>query len=45
MSLKLKLFSLVDVYASPEHFGSCKCAKGDTYVKLRPLLEGIYIVE
>lgn len=45
MSLKLKYFSLVDVYASPEHFGFCKCVGGDTYVNLRPLLKGIYIVE
>ena len=43
--LKLKLFSLVDAYVSHELVGPCKCDEGDTYAKLIPLLEGVYIVE
>ena len=30
MSLKLKLFSLTDAYASPKLIGSCECVEGDT---------------
>ena len=45
MSLKLTLFSLVDAYASPYLVESCKCVEGDTYAKLKPLLEGIYILD
>jgi hypothetical protein len=45
MSLKLKLFSLDDAYASSKLIGFCKCAEGDTYTKLMPLLEGIHVVD
>ena len=45
MSLKLKLFSLIDACASSKFIGSCECAKGDSYAKLISLLEGIHIVD
>ena len=44
MSLKLKLFSLVVSNASPKFIGLCECVEGNTYAKLRPLLEVIHIV-
>lgn len=44
MFLKLKLFSLANFDANSKLIGPCKCAKGDTYAKLKPLLEGIHIV-
>ena len=45
MSVKLELFSLTNAYASVELVGPCKCVEVDTYAKLRPLLEGIHIVD
>ena len=45
MSLKLKLFSFVDAYASPKFIRSCECVEGDTYAKLKALLEDIHIVD
>ena len=45
MSLRLKLFSLVDAYVCPEHIRYRECVEGDTYAKLIPLLEGIHIVD
>ena len=45
MSVKLELFSLTNAYASVELVGPCKCVEVDTYAKLRPLLEGIRIVD
>ena len=45
MSLKMKLLSLVDAYASPKLIGSCDCVGNNTYAKLKPLLEGIHIVK
>ena len=45
MSLKLKLFSPADAYASLKHIGSCECVEDDTYAKLIPLLEGIHVVD
>ena len=44
-SLKLRLLSLVDAYAGQELIESCKCVEGDTYAELRPVLEGIHIVD
>lgn len=43
MSLKLKLFSLTDAYASPKLIGFCECVEGDTQ-KFIPLLEHNHIV-
>jgi hypothetical protein len=45
MSLMLKLFSIVDAYASPKLIGFCEYVEGDTYAKLMPQLEGIQVVD
>ena len=45
MSLMLKLFSIVDAYATPKLIGFCKYVEVNTYAKLMPLPEGIHIVD
>ena len=45
MSLKLKLFSFANSNAIPNFIGLSECANGNTYARLRPLLEGIHIVD
>ena len=45
MSLKLKLFSLANAYASPQLIGSCESVEGGMYATLIPLLECIHIVD
>jgi len=39
------MFSLGDSYPSPKRFGPCECTEGDTYAKLRQLLEGMHLVD
>jgi hypothetical protein len=45
MCFEMKLFSLANSNASPKAIGPCECVDGYTYAKLRPLLEGIHIVD
>ena len=45
MSFKLKLLPFANSNANPKHTGPCKCVEGNTYAKLRPLLEGVHIVD
>ena len=45
MSLKLKLFSILDSNTSPTLIGPCERIEGNTYAKLIPLLDDIHIVD